>query len=180
MFKPENFLLQYIVEKYKKPFMTSQDMNELYQAGLRMGKEIALALESEGPDYSLEKEFTIFTKIRDRLKYRYQKIGIFISFVHPDEKNLIAIGYSLCNTKKMDEFDKILSRGKDGLLAYRDYPNLGLKIATGRAIRWAVGNERYVVPVSIHKQFLNFAERSNRYYKEQILPQWVQNFILSY
>jgi hypothetical protein len=174
---PDNFLMQYIVKKKKKSHPSSQDINELYQAGIRMGKEIALALESEGPDYSLEKEFDQFEKVKERIKFHRAKVGVMISFIYPTIPSLIAIGYSLCNLTEGDKFDQVLERNEQGIITYRKFPQLGIRIAMGRAIDWADDANPRQVPSSIRKQLSMFVNRSNKYYKDQSLPTWALSLL---
>jgi len=164
---PEKYLLQYIVKKKKKETPTWQDVNELKHAAAK-SEELRLAgVESD-----------IFDKTLERIRYSREKIGVMISFINPEYPNLIAIGYSLVNRPAGDKFDYQVTRlGEIGPVGYFEAEGFGKHIAAGRAEAWSTpelyAKMNYRVPASIKPLFKAFAERSQRYYKDKELPQWV-------
>jgi len=170
---PEKYLLQYIIKRTKKDYPTWQDVNELNNAAEKM---MTIAFESG------EESFGEFNKTLERIKFDRKRIGVMVSYVHPDQPDLIAIGYSLCNLSARDKFDYQLANVP---LVYVEAEGFGFHIACGRAESWAVTdiltaevNKR--VPASIQKQFIDFINRSQRYYKDKYIPAWVTQFLSYY
>jgi len=98
-----------------------------------------------------------------------KKVGMLVAGVHPEEKNKVVVGYSLCH-KKYDEFDKI---------GFKRVPGHGRAMAVTRAVRW--NNAYYVnVPPSIHGDFFKFVERCKKYYKDKELVPWIENVLKCY
>ena len=166
---PEKYLLQYIVKKRRKPHPTWQDVNELNHAAAK-SEELRLAgVESD-----------IFENYLQKIKYSRERVGVMVSFVHPEYPSLMAIGYSLCNSSRLagDRFDEI---AVERHLVYKKSKGFGLNIAINRAIDWSVPelllSKSYPVPSSIKKQLKLFTERSQRYYKDRQLPPWIDSFL---
>jgi len=166
MEQPEKYLLQYIVKNRRKIHPTWQDVNELNLAKEKMLEEI---FESgDGDDY--------FEKALKKIKHSRERVGVMVSFVHPEYPEIMAIGYSLCNSSIIagDRFDEI---AVERHLLYKKSKGFGLNIAINRAIDWSVPellpSKSCQVPPSIKVQFRNFADRSKRYYKDRQLPPWV-------
>ena len=86
-----------------------------------------------------------------------KKIGIMVSFIRDDK---LVIGFSKCNKK--DEFDK----------------ERGLQIARERAIIWNKfydSDKEYKIPKSCEDQFIKFVNRTLRYFKYSVLPNWLRS-----
>ena len=169
--KPEKYLIQYIVKKTKKTFPNWQDVNELKHSHEKMRSE----------QFETGDSFDYFQKTMDRIKYHHERIGVMVSFVHPDYPDIMAIGYSLCNTgiRSGDRFDQQLISHP---FTYIDAIGFGKKIALGRALDWSnptsfLPGKSYPVPPSIRVQFLNFIERNIRYYKDKKLPDWIVDYM---
>ena len=154
------------------------DVNELNNAAEKM-MTIAFA--------SGEETFEAFNDTLERIKFDRERIGVMVSFVHPDQPDMVAVGYSLCNLKAGDKFDyQITHLGLSmGPVGYFEAEGFGFHIACGRAMDWATSdiptteaNKR--VPASIRKQFINFIDRSQRYYKDKYIPAWVTQFLSYY
>lgn len=88
-------------------------------------------------------------------KYRR---GVMVAF--PVDSDRVAVGYSLCNFEKGDEFDK----------------DLGFAMAVDRAYAWY--NRRKVKKiVNLDKYELSsFIRRISKYYKDKQLPEWCSSF----
>jgi hypothetical protein len=149
-------------------FPTWQDLNNVVQSAL-----ISRAKE-ENPEAVRKFKLNLL-----KAKFNFEKIGMLVSFVHPEIEDLVCIGFSICNIKKHDIFDKV----QTSKLTYTDFPGLSFKIATGRAIRWSQKTSLFqspetpFVPTSISKEFENFVLRSMRYYKDKRFPVWVNLFL---
>ena len=181
---PDRCILQYIVKKTKKNSPSWQDINELTHAHEKMMLE---QFETGDP-------FDYFKKAFDRIRSNHERIGVMVSFVHPEYPDTIAIGYSLCNSNAKDKFDYQLYNYPN---TYIKAEGFGKHIAVGRAISWGDPNSRqdksgmttdwsktdieasknYLVPPSIKVQFLKFIDRSKRYYKDKNLPEWVLDYL---
>ena len=167
---PEKYIMQYVVKKTKKMFPNWQDVNELNHAHEKMRTE----------QFETGDSFDYSQKTMNRIKYHHERVGVMVSFVHPDYPDIMAIGYSLCNSgpKSSDMFDRQLIQLP---FTYADNIGFGKNIALGRALDWSQpGNPSdkiYTVPHSIRCQFLNFIDRSTRYYKDKKLPEWILPFI---
>jgi len=163
---PEKYLLQYIVKKRRKCCPTWQDVNELKHAAQ---KDLVEAFESG-------EEVDAFVKTLEKLRFDRERIGVMVSFVHPEYPRFVAIGYSVCNSsiKAGDRFDEI---AVERYMFYKKAKGFGLNIAINRAIDWSVPemlpNKSYQIPSSVKVQFRNFADRSQRYYKDRQLPPWI-------
>jgi len=169
---PEKYLLQYIVKKTKKKQFTSQDINEIKQSTEKM-----IGVMCECGDES--KAFEVINDTLEHIKYSSKKIGVMISFVHPEHPTMMASGWSLCNLSADDKFDCILIDRDNikGIGLYEPAEGIGKHIAVGRAIEWAEVDKMYSIPDSIKQQFKDFVLRSQRYYKDKVLPIWVSNFL---
>ena len=166
---PKKYLLQFIVKKTKKTEPTWQDVNELLGAFMKE--------HCTDPDIR-EKNFN---EALERIKFSRKKIGVMVSFVHPDYPDMMAIGFSLCNFSADDKFDYQLM----GIpMVYVEAEGFGKHIAFGRAEEWSgpvsVLRKSYSIPPSIKQQFHDFVLRSQRYYKDKTLPGWVVDFLASY
>jgi len=169
---PENYLLEYIMRKSKKDFPTWEDVNELKIAAKQM---IGIMCESSNE----AKAFELFDGNLKRIKYDIFPIGVMVSFIHPDHPTIMVSGYSLCNLAAGDEFDYLCEDRRAFL--YKEAKGLGKTIAMDRAIKWVESNsikgKEYLVPSSIKKQFKDFVLRSQRYYKDKVLPIWLAKFL---
>jgi len=86
-------------------------------------------------------------KYSTKRQHKRRLIGVLVSFQHEDQ---IYIGFSKCNRK--DEFDK----------------DIALDIAIGRAM--CIVNKKgdmqpYSIPFSLATHFVEFVDRSKRYFK---------------
>lgn len=176
--EPEKYIMQYIVKKTKKLCPSWQDVNELTHAHEKMINQLTAG-----------DSFDYFQKTMKRVRYHREKIGVMVAFVHPDHPDIVAIGYSLCNTgfKSNDKFDhRIISLPPKDIfgphhvtlpVVYSKADGLGKNIALGRAAEWSAPDgflsEGYIVPPSIKDQFLKFIERCRRYYKDKQMPEWI-------
>jgi len=172
---PEKYLLQYIIKKTKKKYPTWQDVNELYIAKNQMVERM----------YAFDGKMDCFDNALERIKYDVEKIGVMVSFVHPDFSEMVAIGYSLCNRSAKDKFDFQITNLGDwemGPVGYFKTPGFGFHIACGRAVDWGTRgvkqDKTYPVPSSIRKQFINFILRTRRYYKDKTAPKWIELFLM--
>ena len=126
-----------------------------------------------------------FKKALDKIKYDVEKIGVMVSFVHPEFEDIVAIGYSLCNKKAQDKFDYQITRlGMNmGPVGYFEAPGFGFHIACGRAEDWGTRRAKlakgYHVPASIKAQFIKFILRTKRYYKDKTTPEWIDDFLIN-
>lgn len=166
----EKYILQYIVKKTKKSFPNWQDINELTHSHEKM----------RGEQFETGDSVDYFQKTMDRIKYHHERIGVMVSFAHPYYPDIMAIGYSLCNTslRSNDRFDRQLLSPP---FTYIDSIGFGKNIALGRALDWSVPNvelkKHCTVPPSIKVQFLKFIDRSIRYYKDKKLPEWIEAYL---
>ena len=93
-----------------------------------------------------------------------KKIGMLVAGIHPEEKDKVVVGFSLCH-KKYDQFDKI---------GFKKVPGHGKHMAAIRAVRW--NDAEYIdIPPSIHDDLCKFVERCKKYYKDKDLVTWVDN-----
>ena len=99
------------------------------------------------------KELIQYVRYGDRCKK-----GVFVSFAIGD---CVAIGYALCSN--YDEWDIV-----DG----KRIKGFGLELARQRAVK-NFYKENINIPVSIQKDFNKFINRSERYFKEKLIPYWV-------
>jgi len=161
-------LIKYLYKKEPKMFPTWQDLNNVAQSALN------LQAKEGKPEARRSFELNLL-----KAKFNLEKVGMLVSFIHPENDKLVCVGFSLCNTKKYDKFDKIQIRAFE----YRDFPGLSFKIASGRALKWsmfewlAISPQAPSVPVSITKDFKKFVLRTQKYYKDKQLPKWVTLFL---
>ncbi len=161
---PDKTLLQYITKKTRKLYPTWQDINELGHAKEKMIYDLYSNGDTE--DY--------YKIALDRVKFDIEKIGVMVSFGHPEFPNLMAIAYSLCNTS-VDKFD--YQPINVPITGFMEAKGLGLHIALGRATEWVNTSKIISVPPSIKPQFIKFIDRSQRYYKDKDVPAWVTRFL---
>lgn len=164
---PEKYIKQYIIKKTRKKTPTWNDVNELRGAFMKKHNNDSAEREANF-------EFA-FQRIRDARK----RIGVMVSFVHPDYPSIIAIGYSLCNLSAKDRFNHQVINLPPR--AYVPAEGFGEHIAFGRAAEWStpelIVNQSYPVPSSIKSQFRAFILRSHKYYKDKKLPVWAGMFL---
>ncbi len=170
--EPEKYIIQYIVKKTKKMYPNWQDVNELTHAHEKMMLE-----QHETGD-----SFDYFQKTATRVRYHRERVGVMVAFAHPDHPDMMAIGYSLCNSSfpSNDRFDQVLVSLP---FAYEDAIGFGKTIALGRAADWSGPvsdlTKDYKIPASIKQQFTKFIHRCQRYYKDKVLPAWIETYLAS-
>lgn len=177
---PKQYLLEYVTKRTKKDHPTWPDINELKIA---MEQSIGIMCESSNEDAAMN----LFDEKLEKIRYDVFKIGLMVSFIHPDHPDIIAIGFSLCNLSAYDKFDYIISKVRtleqviaaEGRTLYEEAEGFGKHIAVGRALSWCYTStkKQYKVPESIKHQFRNFALRSKRYYKGKRFPTWIEVFL---
>lgn len=94
-----------------------------------------------------------------------QRKGYLISFVDPDNPDMICIGFSMCNVK-MDRFDKVNNH------RIKDY---GKFLAIERALKYKHFSN-IEVPQTVYNLMEKFLIRANRYYKDKDFPEWAEDF----
>jgi hypothetical protein len=88
---------------------------------------------------------TIFQYVRNR---RREKVGVVVATKRSD--NTVGLGYSLCATKRGDDFN----------------PATALEIALGRADNYPYFQG--VIPQSVVKDWTEIVDRADRYFKQPL------------
>jgi len=86
-----------------------------------------------------------------------KKKGIFLATPHDEDRNVLLIGWSLCNENAGDRFNKVDAYIK----------------AYNRGDVWYREKRNYYIPDSLRGDFFAFVKRAKRYFKQCKVPQWV-------
>jgi len=82
-----------------------------------------------------------------------EKRGVMISFINPNDPNMICMGWSICNS--IDKWDHV-----NGVKV----KNFGKNLAISRAFKLIEPNRETHIPDTIFNLFYSFFENSQKYY----------------
>lgn len=106
----------------------------------------------------------ILRYIKRGKKNEQRKVGMLVAITDDSFPKHVGIGFSLCRVK-CDKFDK----------------NRGLTIAIQRAKKYVLSdtdpknhNGNSCIPASLNDHLIVFADQCIRYYKDKLLPKWIE------
>jgi len=96
-----------------------------------------------------------------------EQIGVMVAGPTNDNPKKITFGFSLCHPK-YDRFDWIKVNG-----GHQRKKHFGRELAIQRAIKWSKLNSAQFIPYKIRNEAKLFIQRVKRYYKDKIVPSWI-------